>query len=143
MACNTGCLHRAVIHPLSAKLGGAAMAKRTFIPRNSSGEGRRDMVTRFGIGVCCNVAAIMACCAITSRDWPSGAGMAHRSGRKGRSVLMANIALRGSGYMRCWLAGGCDAMAARTTASHGWRDRIVIKGRARESRRALMAYIAL
>jgi len=85
----------------------------------------------------------MASSTITRRQGAGGTAMAHGSRRKGSGVLMASIALRGGGDMRSWLAGGRDAMATRATAGHGGGDRIVIKGGARESRRALMAGIAL
>jgi len=81
--------------------------------------------------------------AITGSQGAGGTGMAHGSGRKGRGVLMAGIALRRRWDMRSWLAGGCNAMAAGATAGHRRGNRIVIKGGARESRRALMAGIAL
>ena len=129
MACNTRCLHRSVIHPLSAELRGAAMAQRTFIPRNSSWEGRRDMVARFGLGICCNITAVMACRAIASCNRPSSTGMAHGSRCKGRGVAMAGIALRGGWDVRARLAGGGDAMAAGATPGHGRCHQRMIKDR--------------
>ena len=64
----------------------------------------------------------MASGTISSCDRPGGAGMAHRSRRKGHRVSMAGIALRRGWNMRTWLAQGGDAMAARATAGHGWRN---------------------
>ena len=94
------------------------MAQRTFIPGHTRREGRRYMVARFGLGIYCNITAVMTCRAVARCDRSGSAGMAHGSRRKGRGVAMAGIALRRGWNMRAWLAGGSDAMAARATAGH-------------------------
>lgn len=103
------------------------MAQRTFIPWHPCWEGRRDMVTRFGLSIYCNVAAIMADSAIARCDRPGSTSMAHGSRRKGCGVSMAGIALRRGWNVRTGLAQGGDAMAAGAATGHGRCDQRMIK----------------
>ena len=127
---------RIVVEHRTRKSGGTAMAGIAL-------RGGGNMVRRFSQSVYRDITTAMASGAIARSQWPSSAGMAHGSRRKGRGVAMAGIALRGGWDMRARLAGGGDTMATGAATSHGRGDRIVIEHRTRKSGGAAMAGIAL